>query len=267
MLSGHSLVTQAPVLDSSFLDFCPPFQDGGAAAVIDIGGRQIADAFMISAVVVMVDKALDFGFQVAGQEIVFQQDAVLQGLVPTLDLALGLGVVWRAADVVHALVFQPFGQITGDIRRAIVAEQAGLVGDRDLITARGFQRQGQGVGDVLGPYGRAQLPGDDIAGIVVQNGRQVEPAPADDLEIGEIGLPHLVGPGGLVAEFLGRLDHHEGRAGDQVMGLQQSVDRGFGDEIVPRQGFSHIPARPHHPVQDTQALEAHKKTSPHWSPP
>ena len=37
-------------------------------------------------------------------------------------------------------------------------------------------------------------------------------------------------------------------------------------QILHRLGFSHISARPRHPVQDTQALETHKKTSPRWSP-
>lgn len=77
MFSGHTLVAQAPVLDGSLLDFGPPFE--------------VADALMVSAVVGMVDEILDFGFQVAGQEIVFQQEAVFQSLVPALDLALGLG--------------------------------------------------------------------------------------------------------------------------------------------------------------------------------
>jgi hypothetical protein len=31
--------------------------------------------------------------------------------MPALDLALGLRMVWRATDVIHALVFQPVGQI------------------------------------------------------------------------------------------------------------------------------------------------------------
>ena len=62
----------------------------------------------------------------------------------------------------------------------------------------------QGVGDVVGPHGGAQLPRDDVAREVVEDGRQIEPAPADDLEIGEVGLPELVGGGGLVLELVGR---------------------------------------------------------------
>ncbi len=44
--------------------------------------------------------------------------------------------------------------------------------------------------------------GDDVAGIVVKNGRQIKPAPADDFQIGEIGLPHLVRARGLVPELV-----------------------------------------------------------------
>ena len=43
------------------------------------------------------------------------------------------------------------------------------------------------------------------------------------LEVGAVGLPHLVGRGGLGVESIGGLDHHIGRAGDQIMGLQQAV--------------------------------------------
>jgi hypothetical protein len=53
--------------------------------------------------------------------------------------------------------------------------------------------------------------------MVVEDCREIEPAPADDLEVGEVGLPQLVRRGGLVPELLGGLDHDEGRAGDQVM--------------------------------------------------
>ena len=48
-----------------------------------------------------------------------------------------------------------------------------------------------GVG-ILGLHGNAELPGDDVSGIVVQDGRQIEPAPADHFEIGDVGLPQLI---------------------------------------------------------------------------
>jgi hypothetical protein len=49
---------------------------------------------------------------------VFQQDAVLQGLVPALDLALGHGMIRSATGVLHVLAFEPFRQVTGDVASA-----------------------------------------------------------------------------------------------------------------------------------------------------
>ena len=40
-----------------------------------------------------------------------QQDPVLEGLVPALDLALGLGMARCATDMLHALIIEPFGQV------------------------------------------------------------------------------------------------------------------------------------------------------------
>jgi transposase len=36
--------------------------------------------------------------------------------------------------------------------------------------------------------------------------------------------------------------------------------------VLKKLGFSHISARPRHPVQDPEAIAAFKKTFPHWSP-
>ena len=46
---------------------------------------------MVSLVVVVIDKPTDLALQITGQEVVFQEDAVLQGLMPSLDLSLGCG--------------------------------------------------------------------------------------------------------------------------------------------------------------------------------
>jgi hypothetical protein len=49
----------------------------------------------------------------------------------------------------------------------------------------------------------------------------------NDLEVGEVRLPHLVRAGGFGVELGGGLHHDIGRAGDQIMSLQQPVNRGF----------------------------------------
>ncbi len=48
---------------------------------------------MIAAVVVALDEGADVGLNIGRQIVVLNQDVVLQGLMPALDLALGLGMV------------------------------------------------------------------------------------------------------------------------------------------------------------------------------
>lgn len=95
MLCRLLLVEQATVLDCQLLDFLPPFDDGSVASEVDIGGCQVADAFVISAVVVEIDDGVNLAFKMTRQVIILQQDAVFQRLVPAPDFALGLRMVWR----------------------------------------------------------------------------------------------------------------------------------------------------------------------------
>lgn len=103
--------------------------------------------------------------------------------------------------------------------------------DRRLVTAGGMKRQVDRAGHVAGFHRRAELPRDDVPAVVVEDGRQVETSPADDIEIGEVGLPELVGPGGLVPELVGGPDHDMRRRGDEVLGLEDAVCRGFRDQV------------------------------------
>ena len=147
---------------------------------------------MVAVVVVVLDEAPNLRFEITGQVIVLQQYPVLERLMPTLNLALGLGMVGCAASMIHALLVEPFSEISGDVAGAIVRQQPGFVLDTGLITTRGGQCHLQRVGDVLGLHRGAQLPGNDVARVVVEDGGQVLPSPANDLEVREVGLPHLV---------------------------------------------------------------------------
>ena len=60
---------------------------------VDVGGGEIMDALMITPMIVMIDECLNLRFQVCRKEVVFQQDTVLQDLMPSLDLALCLRVI------------------------------------------------------------------------------------------------------------------------------------------------------------------------------
>ena len=59
-------------------------------------------ALVVAQVVVVLDEGVDLGLEIAGQIVVLQQDAVLERLVPALDLALGLGMEGSTADMAHA---------------------------------------------------------------------------------------------------------------------------------------------------------------------
>jgi len=46
------------------------------------------------------------------------QDTVLERLMPALDLALGHRMIRRAADMLHVLAVEPFGQVRRDVAGA-----------------------------------------------------------------------------------------------------------------------------------------------------
>ena len=50
--------------------------------MVSVGGCDVVDALGIALVVVMIDDGFDLGLKVTGQEVVFQQDAVLLCLMP-----------------------------------------------------------------------------------------------------------------------------------------------------------------------------------------
>ena len=58
-----------------------------------------------------------------------------------------------------------------------------------LVAARSCQGQLDRVGDVFSTDICAQLPGDDVVAVIVQDRAQIIPTAADDLEVGEVGLP------------------------------------------------------------------------------
>ena len=64
--------------------------------------------------------------------------------------------------------------------------------DMDLIATRGLQSQVQHVCHILSPHVRAELPRNDVTAEIVQSRAEVEPAPADDHKIDEIGLLEFV---------------------------------------------------------------------------
>ena len=95
MLCGLPVVQQAAIGDCLSFDPFSFDQNGLAPSEVDVGWRQIADAFVIAQVIVVNDEGLDLGFEIARQVIVFEQDTVLERLMPALAFkrrSLPLGV-------------------------------------------------------------------------------------------------------------------------------------------------------------------------------
>ena len=74
---------QASRFDGLPFDPFSLFQDGLAAPEVDVGRGEVLQALVIAPVVVMIDKGIDLLPEMTWQVVVFQQDAVLQGLMPS----------------------------------------------------------------------------------------------------------------------------------------------------------------------------------------
>ena len=118
---------------------------------------------MVAVVVVMRDEGIDLRFELTGKIVVLEQDAVLQRLMPALDLALGLGMARRATEMLDVLFVEPFGQAGSDVAGTIIRQQARFVSDMHLAAACSDERLLQRAGDVVSRHRGAELPGDDVA--------------------------------------------------------------------------------------------------------
>ena len=77
---------------------------------------------VIAPVVVVRDECIDLSFEIAGQIIVLEQDAVLERLMPALDFPLRHRMIRRTTRMSHVLPLplEPFGQVAGDVARPVV---------------------------------------------------------------------------------------------------------------------------------------------------
>ena len=102
---------QAAVCDGVALDAVAFCKDCLGPAEVDIGWREVVDALVVTDVIVVFDEGPYLSFEIAWQVVIVEQNAVLQSLMPALDLPLRLGMIRSAAHMLHALVFEPPSQI------------------------------------------------------------------------------------------------------------------------------------------------------------
>lgn len=110
-------MVQAAFFDRVSFDPFAFEQDGLSASKVDVGGSEIVEALMVTAMIVMLDEGRDLGFKVLLEEVVFKQDAVLQRLVPAFDFPLRLRVAGSAVNLVDLVFLQPFAEIRCDVTR------------------------------------------------------------------------------------------------------------------------------------------------------
>ena len=97
----------------------------------------------------------------------------------------------------------------------------------NLVTARRLQDEVECIRYILCLHVGAKLPGDDVATVVIEDRAEIQPAPAEHFDVGEVGLPKLVDGRRLVLELISCFQNDEGWAGDQVMRLQHAIHRRF----------------------------------------
>ena len=117
ILCGEFAVLQAPMFDGLSLDPFSLSDDRGSPAEVGVGGCHVAQALVIALVIVVLDEGRDLSFEIAGQEVVLEQDPVFQRLVPAFDLALGLRMERRSSHMAHALGFDVLRKFPGDVAR------------------------------------------------------------------------------------------------------------------------------------------------------
>ena len=106
---------QATVGDGLAFDPFAFEEDGFSPPEVDVSRSEIVEALVIAGMVVVLDEGRDLAFEIAGQVVMLEQDAVLERLMPALDLALGLRMERRSADMLDVPLVQPNGKVARDI--------------------------------------------------------------------------------------------------------------------------------------------------------
>jgi hypothetical protein len=83
-LCGAQVVLQATICDCLAFDPFAFEENGLSAPEVDVSRSEIVEALVIARMVVVLDEGGDLAFEIAGQVVVFKQDAILERLMPAL---------------------------------------------------------------------------------------------------------------------------------------------------------------------------------------
>jgi hypothetical protein len=80
-------------------------------------------------------------------------------------------MVGLTTRVSHAVLLQPGAELGRQVRRSVIAQQPGPLLDRSLMKPGRMERQAQHRGDISGRHRGAQLPGQNVAGEIIEHDR------------------------------------------------------------------------------------------------
>jgi len=142
----------------------------------------------------------------------------------TLDLALCHRMIGCTACVLDAFALQKGLELSRNITGPIVGQQSRTMLYQNMVQAGLVRSHLQGVLHIQGGHSVGQFESQIEARKIIQNGGQVIPTPACDLEVGEVSLPQLIHSLSGMLEGICCFDHREGRVFDQVISLQDAVN-------------------------------------------
>lgn len=156
---------------------------------------------MVSFIVVSGHKFFQSPLQFFGSEVIIEFHDVFHGSVIAFNLSLCLRMIRPAVYLLHLIiVFQIGFQFRSDIARTVIRQQSRIW----LGNQSGFYNSPvYGSFDILGFHGRTKFPVHDITAVIIQNGTQILPTPAQDFKAGKISLLYLMYKACFVGKFIG----------------------------------------------------------------
>ncbi len=166
--------------------------DVPGASEIDIRRGQIVQRLVDTLFVVVPHETGNLALELPRRVVILQLDDVLHRPVVALDLALRHRVIRFTARVLQGVLPQVILQLLRNEAGTVVGQKPRPVPDLDLRDTRLRQGVVEHRLHVARRHPSLQLPRNDVATVVVQDGQQVVPAPAHHLQVREVGLPQLV---------------------------------------------------------------------------
>src|SRR5665213_1837703 len=162
------------------------------ASLVCVEGRLAVSRAMWAHFVVVPHDLEEHGLHLDGVGGGMFRQELLQGAVPTLHLAAGLGVIGRRVLIEHAtlekIALEAGATVatSGVVDRAVVAQHR----CRDVVKLAGSSKDPSHVVALDGPK---DLTGEDSARVIVNEGQDLDLGAVAEVPVRHVALPTLVG--------------------------------------------------------------------------